>query len=472
MAAMTLAEELLSCVSPYSYAHLIAYLTTHDFVSLQRFPKTNVSKLFTLDRSYCLENGEVKNNHLFELFGHYSLESAESVRSDALERINCGAHRYEQVGADFLEVCGIMFREWALSACNQYYYGDKLVLYVLCRIFHRHAFVVCNDHVWTTIDSDIPLTINKLLDVCDLKLVFFRPGIFGKLKLKKKHGQLNPLIVEHSPPEFPTWTDTAQGAFFTVTYISDLSCTTDRMEQKVNIKQEEQPQQDPTSVSLRAATTSVESVNNMDTPQIMSIKSEPLTSGNTSDTKQYHTLDVPPVVPLRDVNITSNGSDPVLDVPSVEDIWNDSLIIANEFGTPVENPISLTSLKMSCTQKMLESFHVYTPLSLMQLCCDQISWEPGVQYPCSIRLLSNMLCAGYVAELQRIKYCNTKPIEKAAKVTLFDHIKVNAVVREYWIKEVNRRCYSMSLPKLSEEESEHWSGSKEVSESWRNIDAY
>ena len=92
MAAKTLAEELLSCVSPYSYAHLVSYLTTDDFVSLRRFPKTDVGKLFTIDCSYCLENGEIKNDHLFELFSHYSLESAESVRSDALECINCGAH--------------------------------------------------------------------------------------------------------------------------------------------------------------------------------------------------------------------------------------------------------------------------------------------------------------------------------------------------------------------------------------------
>ena len=79
MAAKSLAEELLSCVSLYSYTRLIVYLTTDDFVSLQRFPKMDVGKLFTIDRRYCLENDEVKSDHLFELFGHYSLESAKSV---------------------------------------------------------------------------------------------------------------------------------------------------------------------------------------------------------------------------------------------------------------------------------------------------------------------------------------------------------------------------------------------------------
>ena len=376
------------------------------------------------------------------------------------------------MGVDFLQVRGITFREWALSACSQYYYGDKLVLYVLCRIFHRHAFVVCNDRVWTTIESDIPLTINKHLDVCDLKLVFLRPGIFGELKLKKKHGQLPPLIVEHSPPEFPTWTDDAHGAISMVTYIPDLASTMDMTEQEVRIKQEEPPQQDPTGMSLRVETTSAESVNISDTPQTVLIKTEPLTGGNSKDTELHHTSDALPIEHLNDVNNTSNGSEPVLDVLSVEDIWNDSVFIASDPGTPVEKPLNPTSLKVSCTQKMLNNLRVFTPLSLMHFCCDQISWEPEIKYPCSMRLPSNMLCAGYVAELQRIKYCNKTPVKKAAQVTLYDHVKVNTVIKEYWIKEVNKSCYSISLPKLTALEIDHWSGPIKNSDSWRDIDPY
>ena len=66
-----------------------------------------------------------------------------------------------------------------------------------------------------------------------------------------------------------------------------------------------------------------------------------------------------------------------------------------------------------------------------------------------------MLCAGYVAELQRIKYYNKTPVAKVAQVTLYDHVKVNTVVKEYWIKQVNKRCYSISLPKLTALEIDH-----------------
>ena len=159
-------------------------------------------------------------------------------------------------------------------------------------------------------------------------------------------------------------------------------------------------------------------------------------------------------------------------MPTIEDIWNDSLIIDDLPIISEDYGINPSSLKVNCVQKMLEFLHVRKPPSLMRLCCDHISWEPEVKYQCSMKLPSNMLCAGYVAQLQRIKYYNKTPSEKAAQVILYDHVKVNVVVKDYWIKEVNKRCYSISLPKLSATEIENWSGSKKDEEDWRNLDPY
>ena len=97
------------------------------------------------DKSGYKKDNVINNDHLFELFGKFSDEDCESVRLDALERIECGSHVYEQVGAEFFAIRGITFKEWALSTCNRYYYGDELLLYALCRIFHRHVLVVCYD---------------------------------------------------------------------------------------------------------------------------------------------------------------------------------------------------------------------------------------------------------------------------------------------------------------------------------------
>ena len=117
---------------------------------------------------------------------------------------------------------------------------------------------------------------------------------------------------------------------------------------------------------------------------------QPLNGGNTAVVEQFSG------------DMSSIIAQPETDVPSVEDIWNDSLIVSQDSPVPVETYLNPTSLIAMSMQRMLESFHIHTPPSLMQLCCDYISWEPNTTYPCSIRLPCTMLCAGYIAELQRM----------------------------------------------------------------------
>ena len=236
MALHSIVDELLSCVSPYSYSDKISCLTMDDFVVLKQFPNTYLGQLFRIDHSGCKENGEINNSYLLEIFGNFSGEEPESVRSDTIECIQSGSKVYEHVGEEFFEMHGTTFHKWALSACNNYYYGDELFVYALCRIFHRHAMIVCYDRVWTTINPQHTLSINELLDVCDLHLVFLRPGIYSELKLKRQHGSLPPPISNPSPPEFLAWTENVSST----TSLPNLKgfVDSDLLKQYLNIKKE------------------------------------------------------------------------------------------------------------------------------------------------------------------------------------------------------------------------------------------
>ena len=174
-------KELLSLVSPYSYRECIPYLDTDDFVAIRKFKDHEVGGLFNIDHTNCLKNKEINNDHLFDLFGQYSDETAESVRSDAVERIESGRNVYIKVGKEFFDQCYWSFNEWALAVCSQNYHGDEMLLYVLCRIFHRHAVVICHNRYWCTFDNPPEMPIKAILNVCDLHLIYLRPGIFSEL---------------------------------------------------------------------------------------------------------------------------------------------------------------------------------------------------------------------------------------------------------------------------------------------------
>ena len=205
MASTSITKELLSLVSPYSYCECIPCLDTDDFIAIRKFKDHEVGGLFNIDHSDCLNNGEINNDHLFNLFGQYSDESADSVCSDAVECIESGKRVYTEIGKEFFERPHWSFNDWALSVCSQYYHGDEMLLYILCRIFHRHAVVICHSRYWCMFDNPLDMPIKSILDACDLHLVYLRPGIFGELRLKKWHGSL----TRFSPPEFPAWSGNA-----------------------------------------------------------------------------------------------------------------------------------------------------------------------------------------------------------------------------------------------------------------------
>ena len=85
MASKTIAKELLSLVSPYNYRTVIPGLTTDDFMPLHRFQTSMLGNLFTINKSNCVQNGIINNDHLFSMFGQLSEEDADSVRTNTME---------------------------------------------------------------------------------------------------------------------------------------------------------------------------------------------------------------------------------------------------------------------------------------------------------------------------------------------------------------------------------------------------
>ena len=126
MADNSTARELYSLVSPFNYCEHISCLDTDDFMTVRRFKEHELSQIFVIDRSKCIIQGEVNNDHLFETFGYFSDESSKSVRMDIIERIESGKKVYENVGSELFERRHWNILEWAIAICSQFYYEDLL----------------------------------------------------------------------------------------------------------------------------------------------------------------------------------------------------------------------------------------------------------------------------------------------------------------------------------------------------------
>ena len=60
--------------------------------------------------------------------------------------------------------------------------GDELCLYLLCRMYHKHALIHLKHHWWSTIQHSLPGDLNEILDQCHLELVFVWEWVFGEVK--------------------------------------------------------------------------------------------------------------------------------------------------------------------------------------------------------------------------------------------------------------------------------------------------
>ena len=413
MASKSIAEELMCLVSEYDYVSVIPCLDTRDFVTLKEFCKTDLGKVFVINRDGCIRAGRINNNHLFSMFGKYSHEDPDSVRSDTITRLETGSRVYSQVGTEFFEYRKTNFREWALTSCSQYYYGDELLLFALCRIFHCHAIVVCRDRYWCTGNFPDNMCLDEILANCDLHLIYLRPGIFGELRLKKKFGETIPMI---SPPEFPVWstedsqnsTDDSLGNSTNNLLLTFLNVNPDN--EALNLQ--ESVNQD--SINSRNDI-SGEPDSNDNTPIVHpdietpnhheNIRQDNIISGNGITVGPNNTVNTghctmpsspnPRETPLTGGNTLSDhayAAPPVgdsLDKTS-EEITEHALAITdtleNHAQPPVNASINPISLKENCIHVLCNHTHKDNPPSLMDICVDVMSWNPSVKYHGALNL--------------------------------------------------------------------------------------
>ena len=444
MAAQSIAAELLSLASDINYVSAITCFDTDDFIPLNEFRKTALGNVFVINRENCIVNNHINNNHLFQMFGKYSDEEPDAVRSDTIERLHMGAQVYTAVGADFFTRMNTNFREWALTACSQYYYGDEMLLFVLCRIFHRHAIVVCRERYWYTGEFPEEMCIDEILARCDLHLVYIRPGIFGELKLKKKYGDTIPLI---SPPEFPAWstdvnTSTAENSMLENSSANLLS----------------------TFLNIYPETGISNLTNGCDSSMIINagnaVSTNDIIGGNVVPTQATPTEDNTTITNSTWMDNTQNG----------EKLHRNEAILSDEVILTGSNRLNPIKLKENCIYTIANSIKNGKPPFLMELCADAMSWSPHISYRCNLTLPKTASTQHIKFKLKRM---NAYPhvFGYPRKLTpRYEDVRVDKTYKDLVLRDLKTWKYTVILNRISETTIAKWQPPHK--ESWELIDPY
>ena len=178
-------ESLMAKIAPYS--NIACAITNEGAIDMKAFHKKILKKERWVDiRKFVSKGKRELSNGLFEIFGNYSDEPPHTVCDNLLGWIYDNFRNIETWFSIALKQKGVSLSDWVESMHNPKQSGDELCLYLLCRMYCKHALVHLKHHRWSTIQHTLPGDLNEILDQCHLELVFVREWVFGEVKLIRK----------------------------------------------------------------------------------------------------------------------------------------------------------------------------------------------------------------------------------------------------------------------------------------------
>ena len=186
MATNTIAEELLGEINSKPYVEKVAPLSLDDkltdsvFQALKR--ATNHKYVYSYDR-FCTKRGVDKPAGMFEIFGAYSGKPAGEVQSDMIHYVNDNKQYVSKLAANYFCVKRQHLQMWIVIMMHEKNAGDELALFLLCKLYNRHAVIYNSAKAWCTIDQTQLKSNSKLDLLCDIVLVYRNNGFCEATKI-------------------------------------------------------------------------------------------------------------------------------------------------------------------------------------------------------------------------------------------------------------------------------------------------
>ena len=184
VASSSITSELLSMIQPYNYTDCISHLAMRDVLPQCSYPLTPLSQIYLMDTCRCYQMKRENPDQLYEIFTAMNEEDPINVRYDMISHIKHECNYYESFGKNNLNKTGLNIHQWLSLMESPSVYADELMLFALARTYQRHVVVFTRNKCWSTIGSDDFISGERLLEICDLKLVYISQHMFAELKQK------------------------------------------------------------------------------------------------------------------------------------------------------------------------------------------------------------------------------------------------------------------------------------------------
>ena len=190
MASNSIAEEMMEIIESRKLKRIIPALPHRSGLSEHVFPKTLLANIFTLDVSCWIDRSFMNPSAMFELFRTFSDQTSLQVRQQLLKFLKItkkkGAEECALLNNAWiaLHMHSLTPRQWADNILDKETPGDEIALFALCKQYHHHCVVLTSAKIWCTLDLPEHTSESDIYEMCDIKLLYIEPGVFGKLRPK------------------------------------------------------------------------------------------------------------------------------------------------------------------------------------------------------------------------------------------------------------------------------------------------
>ena len=173
-----LATELMDNLVPIPYNRRVTALADELAMNskiVQTLKSSLKGKYEFNSEVFRARNGTPKPNGMFDLFAKYSGAETIEIRKDMIKYAK--EHRAElgEVLREALIYKKITFEAWAVKLSLRNTVCDEIALYVLCKLYSRHAIVYTTKGVWTTVQHS-NWTSAEIETKCDLMFIYTDKG--------------------------------------------------------------------------------------------------------------------------------------------------------------------------------------------------------------------------------------------------------------------------------------------------------
>ena len=177
-------EDFFYRPNKHKFNNIMGSISIKNSIGVRAFQKQRLRPGYWVDtRRFVSGTNRELANGLFEVFGDFSNEAAETVRNNLMGWIYDNFRDVKQWMHLMLKDKEVTLSGWIENMRKETTPGDDICLYLLSRMYNKHVYVHNKQFYWCTALHVIKNKVDlDLIKDCEIELIFVRPWVFGEVK--------------------------------------------------------------------------------------------------------------------------------------------------------------------------------------------------------------------------------------------------------------------------------------------------